>query len=825
MFKKYLLALYLVGIFFIANNAQAASCSSKSKINFIIKDPSGNYIEDADVTVYGQDGAELGSKIVSGNTNSSGSVSLSFMADNEVFVIQVDPPNSENNSFYFYNENISCDSNDTITKYLGGIFFKMYDMNDELIRNMDFSVYIQKKDADNNPIALDDYKVGDFEIDERGGLTVYAPSKTRTINRSTDNDYLFKAEKDGVVYFKYNIEVRDGELTVVDYHFSGMELSFRDSSNIAFPQGVDIHIYKQYDSSTIGEKVDDVKTENGGKVYFEYSAGTYVAMVDGDSGPEYFWNLKISDGDTRNYILKTGEKWIGEDDSCESESSLNIKVQDLDGNSIDNIYYELYKQGVDVNNNPIPEKKVKSGSMGKTSMTSFSFKPDPRAKYALSIYSNNYKNVKFWYYNDIQFKCGENKSISKYLPYVKIILRDTSGNLIKNQKIEMYTQKYDEDDNPVKEKKDKIDSFNILEEGGIKIYLPPYHEYGDAHANYVMTSKIGKAEYEKYNIDMVANENKVVEYTLSDIILNIKDAGGKRYSDETVSLYEQIIDVDNRYSLGDKLDSGKTDENGDVVFQYSPGYYAVSFDDDTGNDSIFWDIHIADETRTSKDLVISSVRVKFFNGASVEDRDVSIKIYTLKEDASGYYRGKKIESLNLKKEEDRDIILKAGPYLAVYENRDDDKEYGKAFWVENGNIYNVNIYNNPRYIVSESQHFSLTKPQSDTLSEKLAGRILLQVENNGEVWYVNKDTKKRHYLKDGNAAYSIMNDLGLGISNKNLEKIPVGFLNKVEDVDTDSDGLPDQLEKALGLSLFTDDTDGDGYKDREELENVIVVIW
>ena len=57
------------------------------------------------------------------------------------------------------------------------------------------------------------------------------------------------------------------------------------------------------------------------------------------------------------------------------------------------------------------------------------------------------------------------------------------------------------------------------------------------------------------------------------------------------------------------------------------------------------------------------------------------------------------------------------------------------------------------------------------LSEKLKGRILLQVENKGEAWYVNPRDSKKYYMAGGQEAYEIMRNLGVGITNKDLEKI------------------------------------------------------
>lgn len=58
------------------------------------------------------------------------------------------------------------------------------------------------------------------------------------------------------------------------------------------------------------------------------------------------------------------------------------------------------------------------------------------------------------------------------------------------------------------------------------------------------------------------------------------------------------------------------------------------------------------------------------------------------------------------------------------------------------------------------------------LSQELSGKILLQVESYGRVWYVYPEDNKRYYLKDGEIAYNIMRDLGLGITNADLARIP-----------------------------------------------------
>lgn len=56
-----------------------------------------------------------------------------------------------------------------------------------------------------------------------------------------------------------------------------------------------------------------------------------------------------------------------------------------------------------------------------------------------------------------------------------------------------------------------------------------------------------------------------------------------------------------------------------------------------------------------------------------------------------------------------------------------------------------------------------------TLATTLKGRILLQVEQNGEAWYVNPVNELRYYLGRPADAFNVMRELGLGISNSDFD--------------------------------------------------------
>ncbi|MEA2088670.1 MAG: CAP domain-containing protein [Patescibacteria group bacterium] len=55
---------------------------------------------------------------------------------------------------------------------------------------------------------------------------------------------------------------------------------------------------------------------------------------------------------------------------------------------------------------------------------------------------------------------------------------------------------------------------------------------------------------------------------------------------------------------------------------------------------------------------------------------------------------------------------------------------------------------------------------ADLLSDRLAGRILLQVEENGEAWYVNPNDNKRYFLGRPSDAFKVMKIFGLGATHE-----------------------------------------------------------
>jgi len=62
--------------------------------------------------------------------------------------------------------------------------------------------------------------------------------------------------------------------------------------------------------------------------------------------------------------------------------------------------------------------------------------------------------------------------------------------------------------------------------------------------------------------------------------------------------------------------------------------------------------------------------------------------------------------------------------------------------------------------------------RTETFPARLSGRILLDVEANGEAYYIYPPDRRKYYLGRPADAFRIMRELGLGITNHDLARIP-----------------------------------------------------
>ena len=72
----------------------------------------------------------------------------------------------------------------------------------------------------------------------------------------------------------------------------------------------------------------------------------------------------------------------------------------------------------------------------------------------------------------------------------------------------------------------------------------------------------------------------------------------------------------------------------------------------------------------------------------------------------------------------------------------------------------------------EAADGSTSGPYDRNLTDRLAGKFLLQVESNGEAWYVNPMDMKRYYLGRPNDAFNLFASIASAVSNDVAATIP-----------------------------------------------------
>jgi len=109
-----------------------------------------------------------------------------------------------------------------------------------------------------------------------------------------------------------------------------------------------------------------------------------------------------------------------------------------------------------------------------------------------------------------------------------------------------------------------------------------------------------------------------------------------------------------------------------------------------------------------------------------------------------------------------------------------------------------------------------TRIVNNYLYNRLMGKIILTVEDVGQAYYINPHKKTMHCLGNPIEAFKIMRLLSTGITNRNVSRIPIGYI-KLSGQDIDGDGLSDIFEDAVWSNKNASDSNGDGISDKDEI--------
>ncbi|MFH1042199.1 MAG: DKNYY domain-containing protein [bacterium] len=103
------------------------------------------------------------------------------------------------------------------------------------------------------------------------------------------------------------------------------------------------------------------------------------------------------------------------------------------------------------------------------------------------------------------------------------------------------------------------------------------------------------------------------------------------------------------------------------------------------------------------------------------------------------------------------------PLVAFYVMRE------QGIGITNNDLEKIPVANN--YCPAYSPGCDNLAAHNSSFTSEQKGKIFLQVEENGETWYVNPSDLKRYFLGRPTDAFNVMRNLGLGISNENFDSL------------------------------------------------------
>ncbi len=835
------LSVLSFGLFFLSPQpAAAAVCNEDTAVQFVARDPGGNYIPGARVELYKQvtdanGNPKPGTRVAAASASTVTGIALlkfrNSVEASSIYALKVQVIAKDTASYWYYDLDLSCGQQLGMEKILSGLNISLHDYENKALANTNFNVYAQAYDANGDPTEALGSLIVTAKTDTAGNVKVYVPQgSVRNIGRTVQDHYVIELVRSGRKFYKYGLAVTDEKLTEIAFNVSAMKVTLRTALGALFPNKTKIEVYKQGidddDDHVKGDKVGEFLTNDDGYGIFEYKAGIYALAVTGDSGQEEdFWDIEIEEEGLSEYDLQTGTQWQSGNETCKDSVKLNINLLGVNNEALNGFRYDLYEQDTDTLGRPIAGQRIGGGITNSSGRAELTFRPDPRKTYVLRAYDKKADLGEFWFFGAVKFVCGYDRTVTKNLPYLKFILRDSAGSLKKNFSFSLYEQTFDTDNKPVKDAKKLIATLKTGSDGAATVYVAAAHPYNENRRGlYIFSATVGRAVYDVYNIAVAGDKNATFAYTFSNLSVSLKTAVGQGVNNKEVKLYEQKKSGNN-YSLGALLASGKTDASGKVSFDYPAGTYALVLADAFNQNNIFWNIIIKDKQANKADLKLNITRISLVDGKGAALAAGSyLKIYSLYASNGSYYKDKEIGSLRSAASKQAEASLAENPYLVSYFDKN-KVEYGRVFWAQNGKITTVKIMTNKSQQITAGQKFNLSTPalvtvnNANSISQRLAGYILLQTEDKGQAWYLNPKDYKRYYLADGAAAYSIMRKAGIGITDSDLQKIPIGVDSRFAGNDSDGDLLPDGLEASIGTDPENNDSDGDGYADGSELKN------
>jgi len=825
--KLFIFGFALTQFFIFAGSAKAAAVCSSATVHIVARNQAGAVIPGISYEI-SEKTTNSDGEIRPGRVVSSGKIDTILGEGKSVFtpsgvnyyVVKMYDKSATYGAFYFYDGlTAACGEEKTFTGYLSALEIELRDASGVLRKNISFTISQQAYDANGQPVKQKSATVATLNSDVYGRNLIYLADSGHTIDRKPISYVFSTAGFGGSEFALYNIAMADKTTTEINYVFSEIMIKFRDKKTNNLPVGTKVEFLKQeIDASgrkVVGKLIKELSIDSYGYVQLEYPSGVYYARIKRTNG-EYFNFPDITVNDQRRTtVIYDVEEDANEEVACTTNTVLTVVARKSSGDYIPGVKVELYEKIIDANGKPAAGSLVVKGTTNSVGNGAVTLKPNLGKTYIIKMYDKNSSAGAFWYYDDIKFVCGEDKRLVKNLSSVSLTVRDPNSALLKDYAFSLYLQKKDVDGNLLKTKDYLVADAKTNAAGQATVFVTGGDpaQYQDAAA-YLISIRSGNGMiFDRSDIYIIPESDTKIEYILSGLKLTAVDAAGHSLAKgASVEIFEQKTDGKNKI-LGKSVSRISLDEYGKAVTALPAGTYALSVKDKTGKQMIVWDVKISNgavNTKTAKftgaavltpaanppSTASSSPDKMTAAAASALANRVKGKVllqtqangeawYVSPSDKKRYYLRDGEASFRIMKSlgtgiTDSDLSKIPIGILSAQGEADCDLDglpdaLEKAIGTGECDVdTDGDKYTDSDEVLHKYNPFGPGKMKLDEkLAARLSGEILLQVESNGQAWYLNPKDKKRYYLKDGLAAFKVMRYLSLGITNSDLAAIAI----------------------------------------------------
>ncbi|MDD4412584.1 MAG: hypothetical protein PHR00_02980 [Patescibacteria group bacterium] len=702
-----------------------AEICQPAKVELEIKDFDNHFLPGTKFAIYEQlmdseGNYRPGKEVGSARTDqylSSGIAKVKVTATPANYAVRIFNPTLKNADFWYFNElnNLTCGSEKDGSITLGGLRVRATDASRAgLQRGTTVTLYEEKRDVAYQLITGTKY--GSLKIGQDGDVIFYVPAVNRAMKEFPALFTLGFKDTAGREFFKRGVEARDRSGVYIDFRFSELAITIRDTGTANPLPNLKIELKEQlkgqFSVNATGKTLASLTTNDNGQASIQYPAGTYALQFKYPNGQiKNFFDIKIEDENRNSYDLQLDNYKTSR---CSLKSDFRPIFRDANGTIIGNLSATLYKQTISVDGNPVADSKAGSVNLDESGTGKITVAPAPADKYALEVCRKSVKFACFWFFN-ISLGCNNDVVFDRTLPSTSIVFRNSDGSLAQGQKFKVFVKTIDIDGQSTIDRDKTVGSFKIPSIGQVDLFLSPVNQLDEPQTYFVVVEGKKNTEY-KAEFSSEWSKNTKLEYILNE---------------GSISLYQRRNEpIDNPNISNIKINKNLL---GRIVLQVESVGEA-------------WYINPANSKRYFLGKADDAFQVmKRLSVGISSDKLSSIPVALMPlngfdNDGDGL----------------ADDLEKA---LGTDPNKPDTDGDGFTDTQEVRGGYNpVNIGK---------------MPINNKLTNAQSGKILLQVESNGEAWYVYPTDKKRYYLGRPADAFFIMRELGLGISNADLATIPI----------------------------------------------------